>query len=81
MQSHVDDCPLCDGPCREPFVLPPSTDPRPFAEVSPMPMPQESATAEVVDAPAEPVVEQKPPSGKRARRLQEDRMRRPSEDR
>lgn len=80
MQSHVDHCPLCDGPCREPFVLPPSTDPRPFAEVTPMPQQQQPADAVVDDAPVEPVADPKP-SGKRARRLQEDRMRRPGDDR
>lgn len=74
MQSHVDDCPLCDGPCREPFPLPPSTDPRPFAEVTPMPQQAEQPVE------TEPKPEPKP-TGKRARRLQEDRMRRPSDDR
>lgn len=60
-------------------MLPPSTDPRPFAEVTPMPQ-QQSADAVDDDAPVELVAEPKP-SGKRARRLQEDRMRRPSDDR
>lgn len=76
MQSHVDGCPLCDGPCREPFPLPPSTTARPFAEVTPMSQPQTEPDAEA----AEPAPEPKQ-GGKRARRLQEDRMRRPEDDR
>jgi hypothetical protein len=75
MQSHVDECPLCEGPCKpHPFRLPPIHPKYPFLppEVIAMTQPQPEP---------EPEVEPKPPSGKRAKRLQEDRMRRPSEDR
>lgn len=76
MQSHVDDCPLCDGPCREPFPLPPSTALRPFAEVTPVYQSQTEPEPEPVEPPVDPK-----PTGKRAKRPAEDRMRRPVEDR
>lgn len=74
MQSHVDHCLLCDGPCKAPFHLPPIHAAYPFLPPEVIAMTQ---PAEPEPEPAEP----KPPSGKRAKRLQEDRMRRPSEDR
>lgn len=75
MQSHVDGCPLCDGPCREPFRLPPLSPNYPFLP------PEVLAMIQPPEPEPEVVEEPKPPSGKRAKRLQEDRMRRPAEDR
>lgn len=78
MQSHVDPCPLCEGPCVPGFHLPPIHARYPFLPPEVIAMTQ----------PAEPKPEQKkeatpppPPSGKRAKKLQEDRMRRPNDNR
>jgi hypothetical protein len=69
MQSHVDECPLCEGPCRPGFHLPPIHARYPFmtpeqiAATQPEPEPE----------PVEPAVR----AGRRRR--VEDRMRRLAE--
>lgn len=76
MQSHVDECPLCEGPCRPGFHLPPVHARYPFM------------TPAQIAATQPPESEPEPPAGGRRRRV-EDRMRRlqettahtPSEDR
>lgn len=74
MSTHADAatgaCVLCGGPCLEPMRLPPIHPRYPF-------LPEE-VIAMTQPAP-EPVAT--PSSGRRGRRLGEDRMRRPSEDR
>lgn len=75
MSTHADAatgaCVLCGGPCREPMRLPPIHARYPF-------LPEEVIMA--TQQPTEPAVEPTP-SGRRGRRLGEDRMRRPVEDR
>jgi hypothetical protein len=73
MQSHVDPCPLCEGPCPGPHHMPEIHDAYPFMT------PEQIAMTKPEEPEVEP--EPTPKTGKRARRLQEDRMRRPEDDR
>lgn len=69
------ECPVCGGPCKQPWAIPAVHDRYPFMNPEAIRMTQEREAA----ANAEP--EPPEPKGKRARRLREDRAHRPSEDR
>lgn len=70
-------CDVCGGPCREPLTLPPIHASYPF--MTPEQIAMTHPPVDQPPAPAEPVVKR---GGKRMHRgPDEDRMKRPSEDR